>query len=116
MLSDEKAIGLSNTTLWKKGRHYIFNDGPSKGWSVGFKTGSNYLSFFTSIFFLNQWQSFFYIVYFKKILSHKGGSQDLPLNGKDWKHDGDAQPAHVECMEVCKDHKTILPKGASRLA
>ena len=55
MLSDEKAIGLSNTTLWKKGRHYIFNDGPSKGWSVGFKTGSNYLSFFTSIF-LNLWQ------------------------------------------------------------
>ena len=50
----------------------------------------------------------------KKILSHKGGSQELPLNGKDWKHDGDVQPAHVECMEVCKDHKTILPKGTSR--
>ena len=48
LLSDEKAIGLSNTTLWIKGRHYIFNDGPSKGWSVGFKTGPNYLSFFSS--------------------------------------------------------------------
>ena len=49
----------------------------------------------------------------KKILSHKGGSQELPLNGKDWKHEGDVPPAHVECMEVCKDHKNILPKGTS---
>ena len=113
MLSDEKAIGLSNTTLWKNGRHYIFNNGPSKGWSVGFKTGSNYLSFFTSILFELVAIFFFIMFILKKILSHKGGSQELPLNGKNWKHDGNVQPAHVECMEVCKDHKTILPKGTS---
>ena len=57
---------------------------------------------------------FFLLCLFKKkFLSHEGGSQELPLNGKDWKHDGDVPPAHVECMEVCKDHKTILPKGTS---
>ena len=52
-----------------------------------------------------------FLVYFI-IISHKGGSQELPLNGKDWKHYGEVQPAHVECMKVCNDYSTsILPKG-----
>ena len=57
---------------------------------------------------------FLQCLWFIKILSHKGGSQELPLNGKDWKHDGEVQPAHVECMKVCNDHTTILPKGTSK--
>ena len=73
--------------------------------------------------FLYKWVLFFelivifffsiLIVYFK-IISDKGGSQELPLNGEDWKHNGDVQSANVECMEVCEDHTTILPKGTSR--
>ena len=58
--------------------------------------------------FIGNLFSIIIIVFFK---SHKGGSQELPLNGKDWKHDGDVQPAHVECMKVCNDYSAILPKG-----
>ena len=47
-LSDERAVGLENNTLWKKGNHYIFNGGSNKGWSIGFKLGPNYSPYFTS--------------------------------------------------------------------
>ena len=86
LLSDEKAIGLSNTTLWKKGKRYIFNDGPVKGWSVGLKFGPYYISLITS------------------------GSQELPRNKTGWKHLFKPQPIHVECMKVCNDLTTIQPK------
>ena len=55
VLSDEKISNDSGHLLWKKTnltmdetQYYIFNEGSSNGWQIGFKEGLEYIAFYKS--------------------------------------------------------------------
>ena len=54
VLSDEKISNDSSRPLWKQTNktlnktNYIFNDGSSNGWQIGYKKGLRYIAFYLS--------------------------------------------------------------------
>ena len=58
VLSDEKISNDSSRPLWKQTNktlnktNYIFNDGSSNGWQIGYKKGLRYIAFYLSEYIL----------------------------------------------------------------